>query len=227
MCPAMESVLPEAIDDVLSAVAPERSPTQRRMEAHAEERDFPIVGPEVGGLLALLVRAVGARRVFEFGSGFGYSATWFAAGLPPDGEVVLTEVDADELERAKGFLEDAGLADRATFEHGDAFETFERYDGPFDVVLVDCEKHRYPDAVAPITEKLADGGLILADNALAARYSPEDIAAGFEGTDLGELADDVAGIVEYLERMRDDPAFDTSVIPLGEGIAVSRYRGDA
>ena len=221
----MESVLPDAVRDVLAATRPEPSPVQRRMEARAEETDFPVVGPEVGALLGLLTRAVGATRVFEFGSGFGYSAYWFAAALPADGQVVLTEIDAEELELARGFLADAGLADRAAFEHGDAFETFDRYDGPFDVVLVDCEKRRYPDAIEPIRGKLAPGGLVIADNALTAQYDAADVAAGLRGEPVGEFADAVAGVVEYLERMRDDPVFDTAVVPLGEGIAVSRYRG--
>jgi len=221
----MESVLTDAVRDVLAAASPEPSPVQAEMAAHAEEIDFPVVGPEVGALLGLLTRAVGAERVFEFGSGFGYSAYWFAEAVPEDGEVVLTEIDADELELARGFLADAGLGDRAAFEHGDAFEVFDRYDGPFDVVLVDCEKRRYPDAIDPARGKLAPGGLVIADNALAAQYDAADVAAGLRGEYAGQHPDAVSGVVEYLERMRDDPAFDTAVVPLGEGIAVSRYRG--
>jgi len=52
-----------------------------------------------------------------------------------------------------------------------------------------------------------------------------DVAAGLRGEYAGQHPDAVSGVVEYLERMRDDPAFDTAVVPLGEGIAVSRYRG--
>ena len=221
----MESVLPDAVRDVLAAAGPEPSPVQAEMAAHAEETGFPVVGPEVGALLGLLTRAVGAERVFEFGSGFGYSAYWFAEAVPDDGRVVLTEIDAEELELARGFLSDAGLDGRAAFEHGDAFETFARYDGPFDVVLVDCEKRRYPEAIDPVREKLTAGGLVVADNALAGPHSAEDVAASFGGEPAGDYPEAVAGVVEYLERMRDDPAFDTAVVPLGEGIAVSRYRG--
>ena len=222
----MESVLPDAVRDVIAAAGPEPSPTQRAMAEYAEETGFPVVGPEVGGVLALLARLVGAERVFEFGSGFGYSATWFAGALPGDGLVVLTEVDADELEMARDYLADAGLEGRAAFEHGDAFETFERYDGPFDVVLLDCEKRRYPEAIGSVREKLAPGGLLLADNALAAQYAVEDVAAGFRDERVGEHPDAVDGIVEYLERVRADPAFETVVLPLGEGLAVSRYAGE-
>ena len=146
----MESVLPEAVRDVVAAGGPPSSPVQREMEAHAEETGFPVVGPEVGGFLRLLTATVGASQVFEFGSGFGYSASWFARALPGDGRVVLTEFDADELELARDFFVEMGLADRAAFEHGDAFETLSRYDGPFDVFLVDFET-----SVVPLGEGLA------------------------------------------------------------------------
>lgn len=221
----MESVLSRAIGDVVAAAGPASSPVQREMEAHADDIDFPVVGPEVGGVLRLLTRAVAAERVFEFGSGFGYSASWFAQAVPDDGLVVLTEVDEDELEQAQAFLDDAGLADRAAFEHGDAFEVFERYDDPFDVVLLDSEKARYPAAIDPVRAKLSSGGLLIADNALAGPHSPADVAAGFEGETTGPHAEAVAGVVEYLGRMRDDPAFETVVLPVGEGIAVSWFSG--
>ena len=221
----MENLLPKAARDVLAATGPEPSAVQQEMAEYAEETGFPIVGPDVGGLLALLARTVGATRVFEFGSGFGYSASWFAEAIPADGLVVLTEIDAEELAMARDNLEEAGLADRAAFEHGDAFETFERYDGPFDVVLLDHEKRRYPDAIDPVREKLAPGGLLLTDNALQGPFDVDDVAAGFRGEPSGEHADQVAGVVEYMERMRDDPDFTTVVLPVGEGLVVSRYGG--
>ena len=221
----MKSVLPDAVRDVVAAAGPEPSPTQREMEAYAEETDFPVVGPEVGGMLAVLARAVGAERVFEFGSGFGYSATWFAGAVPDDGQVVLTEVDADELEMAREYLAEAGLAGRVEFEHGDALASFERYDGPFDVVLLDHQKSAYSDAIEPVRSKLAPGGLVLADNALQGPFTVDELAAGFEGEPVGEYADRIEGVVDYLERMRDDPEFETVVLPLGEGLAVSHYAG--
>ena len=221
----MESVLPDAVRDVVAAAGPEPSPVQREMADYAEETGFPVVGPEVGAALGLLTRIVDAERVFEFGSGFGYSASWFAGALPPEGLVVLTEVDAEELEMARRNLEEAGLDGRAAFEHGDAMETFERYDGPFDVVLLDHAKARYPEAVEPVRKKLAPGGLVIADNAVAGPFTVEDLAAGFEGEPAGEYAEQVAGVVEYLGAMRADPAFETIVLPLGEGIAVSYHVG--
>ncbi|NHN61453.1 MULTISPECIES: O-methyltransferase [Halorussus] len=215
-------ILPEETERFVSAMVPDRDDTLREMEAHGEEIGFPTVGPEVGGFLRLAARMVDADRIFEFGSGFGYSAYWFAAALPDDGEIVLTEHDADELDRAREYLARGGYDDLATFEDGDALETVERYDGPFDVVLIDCQKRAYPDAFDAVSEKVAPGGVVIADNAMVSGAQDFDaILSILEGNESGDADEETRGIADYLLAVRDDPAFETVAIPLGEGIAVS------
>ncbi|WP_255149966.1 O-methyltransferase [Halorarius halobius] len=195
------------------------------MDARADQAGFPTVGPEVGAWLRLLARMVDAERVFEFGSGFGYSAYWFADALPADGELVLTEVDESELEDAREYLERGGYADRCRFEHGDALDVVERYDGPFDAVLIDHDKERYPDAFEAVRGKVAPGGVVLVDNAITAGPLDVDgILAGLEGREY-DADDATQGVADLLVAMRDDPAFETVLLPLGEGVAVG-YRVD-
>jgi predicted O-methyltransferase YrrM len=216
-------------DDVVRfarAVGADGDEVLAEMDARADREGFPTVGPAVGGWLRLLARAVDAERVFEFGSGFGYSAYWFAAALPEDGELVLTEIDADELDQAREYLSRGGYADRARFEHGDAIDVVADYDGPFDVVLIDNEKHRYVEAFEAVREKVAPGGLVLADNAVTASHIDfEALLADAEG-EAPEMNEATAGIAAYLDRVRGDPAFETTLLPLGEGVAVSIKRED-
>jgi predicted O-methyltransferase YrrM len=215
-------LLPERTQRFVAAMVPERDDTLREMEAHGEEIGFPTVGPEVGSFLRLVARMIDAERVFEFGSGFGYSAYWFAEALPSDGQIVLTEHDPDELDEARDFLERGGYADRAVFEDGDALETIDRYDGPFDVVLIDCHKSGYPDAFDAVREKVAEGGVVIADNAMESGIQDfEAILDAVEGGDPGEVDEHTRGIADYLLTVREDDAFETVAIPLGEGIAVS------
>ena len=70
-------------------------PVLVEMEAEAKQRGFPIVGRMVGIVIEILARSIGARRVFELGSGYGYSAYWFSRAVGPGGEVHLTDGDAD------------------------------------------------------------------------------------------------------------------------------------
>jgi len=223
----LDRTLPADIEAYAEAIGPEPNEILAEMGAQADREGFPYVGPAVGGWLATLARLTDARRVFEFGSGFGYSAYWFARELPADGEVVLTEVDEDELDDARDYFARADLAATARFELGDAIETIESYEGPFDVVLIDNEKHRYAEAFEAVREKVAPGGVVAADNAVAGgSIDVTDLRAYFEaeGPDSGaavEMDDMTAGIAEYVETVRADPAFETVLLPLGEGVAVS------
>ena len=150
--------MPENVTEFTERIGPDSDEVLKEMQHHAAETDFPIVGPAVGGWLAFLARTVDARRVFEFGSGFGYSAYWFASVLPPDGEVILTEIDSDELDLARDFLADGDLADRAVFEEGDAIEIVDTHEGPFEVVLIDNEKHRYVEAFEAVRGRSRSAG---------------------------------------------------------------------
>ncbi|WP_135828774.1 O-methyltransferase [Halorussus halobius] len=218
-------LLSEQTERFVRAMVPDRDDVLREMEAHGEETGFPTVGPEVGAFLRLAARMVDAERVFEFGSGFGYSAYWFAGALPDDGEIVLTEHDPDELDEARDFLARGGYADLAVFEDGDALETVERHDGPFDVVLVDCHKEGYPDALDAVRGKVAEGGILVADNAMHSGIQDfETILDVIEGGDPDDVDDQSRGIADYLVEVRDSDEFETAAIPLGEGLAVSYRR---
>lgn len=213
--------VPDDVETFAEAVGPRPDGVLREMDDRAAETGFPTVGPAVGGWLQQLAGLVGAERVFEFGSGFGYSAYWFARGLPADGEVVLTEVDADELADAREYVARGDFGVEAHFELGDAIETVEEYEGPFDVVLVDNEKDRYVEALAAVREKLPVGGVVVADNMTTGPFEFDEIrrlvVEGEAGG--GEMA---RGVADYLEHVVDDDALETTLLPLGEGLAVSR-----
>jgi predicted O-methyltransferase YrrM len=215
----MSQFLPDATRDFLALAGPEPDPAQREMQAHADEVSFPIIGPTVGGLLTSLAELTGASRVFEFGSGFGYSASWFARGMTEDGTIVLTEIDGDELELGGEFLDEGGYAPTFRYEEGDAVEIVDTYDGPFDVVLIDHQKPRYVDGFEAVRSKVAPGGAVIADNMMRGPLDFEDVLAGLDGA---QPADETArGVVAYLERLHEDPAFVTVVLPIGSGVALS------
>jgi predicted O-methyltransferase YrrM len=213
--------VPDDVETFAAAVGPEPDDVLREMDKRADETGFPTVGPAVGGWLQQLVGLVDARRVFEFGSGFGYSAYWFARGLPDEGEIVLTEIDADELDDAREYLDRGGYAEMADFEEGDAIHIVAAYDGPFDVVLIDNEKDRYVEAFEAVREKVPVGGIVVADNMTAGPFAFETIhRVVVEG---GETDDAMTrGVADYLDHVRADEDFETTLLPLGEGLAVSR-----
>jgi len=227
--------VPNDIEAFAAAVAPEPDAVLEEMTRRAESSDFPTVGPAVGGWLRTLAGLVGAERVFEFGSGFGYSAYWFLGGMAEDGEIVLTELDADELDAAREYLRRGGYADRARFELGDAVGIAEGCEGPFDIALLDNEKSRYVEAFEAIRPEIPVGGIVLADNAIEGPHEFETVrrlvagdgGGGGPGDGDGERsadphADAARGIAAYLDHVRSAAGFETTLLPVGEGLAVTR-----
>ncbi len=186
-------------------------PVVREMEALARERRFPIVGPQVGRLLYTFTRAMSASRVLELGSGFGYSAYYFARAIRQGGVVVLTETDEAQAAEARDFLNRAGLGDRVKIEVGDGIKLAGELTGPFDIVFNDVEKEDYPAALAVAREQLRPGGLFICDNMLwYGRVLDPDPGDG-----------ETQGVVELSRELREATDFVTSLIPMRDGVTVS------
>ncbi|MFC3478846.1 O-methyltransferase [Halobacterium litoreum] len=221
----MSLVLDDAVESFLAAANPDPSPLLDEMAAHGDARDFPTVGPDAGQFLRFVATVARADRIFEFGSGFGYSAAWFLGALPDDGEIVLTDYDSENLAEAREFLARVDGDTEIHYEAGDAFDAFESHDGPFDVVFLDHDKERYAEAFDRVVADLAPGGVVVADNMMAGPVETEDVTAALAGDDPAN--DATAGVAEYVERVRDHPDFETSFVPLGEGLAVSTRKRTA
>ena len=206
------NITPPEIDAYLNARIDRTDPALAAMEQLAREQGFPIVGPQAGRLLRWLAEGVEARRVLELGSGFGYSAWWLAHAVGRRGYVILTEGSKERCKQARAFLDQAGLAERARIEPGDALQTIARLDGPFDLIFNDLDKPHYPVVPDLAADRLRPGGLLVSDNTL------------WHGAVLDDADTSPAtrGIVAYNDALRDDPRFDTVWLPLGDGLAVSR-----
>ena len=167
------------------------------------------------GDAARAVRApLGARRIFEIGSGFGYSAFWFARVLETGSTVTLTDFDRENLDRARAWLGKAGLLDRCRFEPaGDGLEALARAESGIDLVFLDGEKAEYPKALAIALPKLRAGGLVLADNVLwggAVARGESDAAT--------------AGLREYTRVIFGSEGLVSTIVPIRDGLAITFKR---
>jgi len=190
-------------------------PVLVEMEAEAEARGFPAIGRTVGVVVEILARSIGARRVFELGSGFGYSAYWFARAVGEGGEVHLTEFDGANIVKATDYLGRAGVGDRCRFHTGDALASFAATPGGFDIVFCDIDKHEYPRAFREARSRIRVGGLWICDNSLG-------IGAGTIVDDLpGRTGEMIDGIREHDELVSADPDFVATILPIREGVMVA------
>jgi caffeoyl-CoA O-methyltransferase len=204
-------VAPELERYVLDLI-PERDPVLAEMEAHAEEKDVPIVGPAVGTLLEILTRSIGADRVFELGSAIGYSTAFFARAVGRGGQVVYTDGSPEKAAQARGYLERMDLADRVAIRVGDAVASLEATTGYFDVIFVDIDKEGYPKALKAAAPRVRRGGYLIADNVLWS----------------GKVADpsvrDAAteGIRQFNQMLFSLQEFRSVIVPLRDGVAIAR-----
>ena len=203
------------IDDYLTRLAGSPDPVEAEMRRYADERDgFPIVGQTLGTLLGQLAILIKARRIFEVGSGFGYSAFWFARALEPGATVTLTDFDRENLDRARAWLAKAGVLDRCRIEPaGDGLESLARAEAGLDMVFLDGEKAEYPKALAVALPKLRAGGLLLADNVLwggAVARGESDAAT--------------AGLREYTRLIFGSEGLVSTIVPIRDGLAITLKR---
>jgi predicted O-methyltransferase YrrM len=180
--------------------------------ARAAHRDADLpsihVSAEEGAILHLLVRLVGARRVLEVGTLGGYSGIWLARGLPADGRLVTIEGDERHAAVARAAFAGAGVADRVDLIVGEARDTLETLDGPFDVVFLDADKAPLPEYLAASLRLLRVGGLLLCDNTFMHGAVADPEAEG----------SDVQGMRAFNDLVANDPRFVTAVIPVRDGL---------
>src|SRR5438477_10940877 len=139
-------LISEAVTHHLEALVPKRPPELARMERIAAKTDFPIIGPVVGNLCYLLARSIGARRVFELGSGYGYSTAWFARAVKENGGGEVHHVVWDDAlsTRARAHLSALGVGDVVRYHVSEAVATLRDTPGPFDLIFNDITKKDYP-----------------------------------------------------------------------------------
>jgi caffeoyl-CoA O-methyltransferase len=137
-------------------------------EAAAGGRAVMQIAPEQGALMALLCRAIGARRALELGTFTGYSAICIARALPADGLLVTCDVSEEWTRLARRYFDEAGLVDRIELRLGPALETLAELRGgePFDFAFIDADKTSYPDYWEAVVELLRVGGIAVVDNVL-------------------------------------------------------------
>ena len=156
-----------------------------------------------------LCRLVGARRILEVGTYLGLSAAAWAQAVGPEGHVDTVELEAEHADIAEGWFREGDLDRRITVHRGAALDVVPGLAGPYDICFLDGAKVDNPALLDLCVDRTRPGGLILCDNA-------------FRSGDLGDDSPDAVATREVLEKARTDPRLDSVVVPVADGIVVSR-----
>ena len=208
-----EDPISEQVRNYLDSLVPPRPPELQSMERYAQETNFPIIGPASGYMCYQVARMIGARHVFELGSGYGYSTAWFAQALQENGGGTVHHVVWNEelSQRARRHLDALGFEGIVHYRVGEAVQALRETDGPFDLIFNDIDKHGYPDSLPVIAEKLRPGGVLIVDNML------------WHGGifDAGDRSPDTEGVREFTRRITTDPGWIASLVPIRDGLIVA------
>jgi caffeoyl-CoA O-methyltransferase len=193
----------------LERLLPARDPILREMEEQAAREDVPISDPEVGRLLSILARALGARLILELGTAIGYGTLCLARGAP-EARVVSIDTNPERLATARRYLERAGVAARVELIEGAALDVLERLAGPFDLIYIDAVKTEYRRYLDRVLPRMRTGGLVVCDNLL---WSGRVAAANEE--------EDTAALRSFNGYLMMHPQLQAVVLPAGDGLGVA------
>lgn len=177
------------------------------------------IPPEQGALLGMLVELLGARRVLEVGTFTGYSSTALALALPPDGQVVTLDVNAQTMELARSTWAAAGVDQLVHGRLGKALESMDAMlaggqAGAFDMAFIDADKCAYAAYFQKCLQLVRVGGLIAVDNTLwYGRVADE-----------GETDKQTVALREFNAAVLADERVSHSLVPIGDGLTLLRRR---
>jgi caffeoyl-CoA O-methyltransferase len=200
-----------AVEDYVYSMLPRRDEILTEMEALAAEKKIPIVGPAVGRILHQLALMIGAKTVFEMGSAIGYSTIWWARAVAEGGRVIYTDGDSRNAERARGYFERAGVADRISIKTGDALELLSEEKQQFDIIFNDVDKEDYPRVFRLAVPRLRKGGLFVTDNVLWSGRVVEK----------NPTESRTKAILEFNRLLYNSPELFTTILPIRDGVAVA------
>lgn len=198
------------INEYIMQSMPERDDLLVEMENYARDNNFPIIGPMCGTLLRQLALAIEAKNIFEMGSGYGYSAYWFAGGMKNSGKIICTEGSEKNKKLAMDYLKRGGFDSMVDFFVGRAQDIIKKHDGPFDIILNDVDKEQYPECFDLAIPRLRRGGLFITDNVL------------WSSRILDDNPDETTrGVIEFNKKLFASKDILSSIIPIRDGLAIA------
>ncbi|WP_427339150.1 O-methyltransferase [Caloranaerobacter sp. DY30410] len=207
------------IQEYIRSVLPKSSDVLKTLEDYAKNYNVPIIHPEVAQFIRVIIQIKNPNRILEIGTAIGYSAIVMAEASKKDCEIITIERREDMVKLAKENLKRAGLDNRIKVLHGEAQEILPNIKDKFDLIFLDAAKGKYMEFLPYCIENLNDGGVIISDNVLfKGMVANDDLVIRRKKTIVRRMR-------EYLKYICNTPILETSIIPIGDGIALTIKKG--
>lgn len=209
-------IVNERITDYINSMNREDADWLAQIENKARKEDIPIIRKETKELLKTLIRIKQPKNVLEVGTAVGYSALYMKEYLPEDGVITTIENYPPRIEIARNNFEKWDREKRITLLPGDAAELLKELTGPYDFIFMDAAKGQYIHFLPDIIRLLPKGAVLLSDNVLQdgdiieSRYAIKRRNHTIHNR-----------MREYLYVLKNRKEFTTSILPIGDGVALS------
>lgn len=214
----MSAIVQPYIDEYLGGLLPEESPSFKALREDAESQNLPIIGSEIRQLLKFIAITHRPERVLEIGTAIGYSACVFAEAMGGKGQVITVERSEKLYTQAKENIQRLGYDHCVEIIEGDERAVLKELEDVFDLIFLDGGKGHYPHLLEDSLRLLSSGGLIVADNVLY-----KGMVANRALVNRREITI-VKRMQQYLNAVTTDERLETTVLPVGDGVAISVKR---
>lgn len=209
-------IVEERLVDYLHSLETENSEILEQIEQEALSDGVPIIRKEMQSFLKVLLRIKKPLRILEVGAAVGFSAILMSEYVPEDCRITTIENYEKRIPIARNNFKRAGKEAQITLIEGDAMEVLKTLEGPYDFVFMDAAKGQYIAYLPEVLRILSPDGILVSDNVL---QNGEIIESRFvverrERTIHSRMR-------EYLYTLKHHEALETSIIPLGDGVALS------
>lgn len=214
----MSGITYDYMEEYIRKLIPERKGTLEEIEKFARENGVPVVQPETAKFLEFMVSMKKPLRILELGTAIGFSSILMYEASGNNPEIITIERDPKMIELAKVNLEKFNLQHKIKIEEGECLEVLERLEEPFDLIFMDAGKGHYNHFLPHCLRLLKEDGIIIADNVLfRGMVASDDLVKRRKITIVKRMR-------TYLDMVSNDDSLITSVIPMGDGIAITRRR---
>jgi predicted O-methyltransferase YrrM len=211
-----EMIVDERMVTYIHSLETPEEPIIEQIEQEAKETFVPIIRKETQSFLKVLLLMKKPVRVLEVGTAIGYSAILMSHYLPKDGRITTIEKYEKRIPIARENFSRAAVADRITLLEGDALEIMKSLEEPFDFIFMDAAKGQYIHYLPEAIRLLAPEGVLMSDNVL---QDGDVIESRFAVERRNRTIH--SRMREYLYELKHNERLQTSILPLGDGVALS------
>ena len=189
----------------------------QKIKQKALEEHIPIIMDDTLEVVDKILTDIKPKKILEIGTAVGYSAICFSEYLAENGVLDTIEREEERVIEARKNIKNAGVEDKINIYLGDAVEVLPTFNDKYDVIFIDAAKGKYPFFLEQAIRLINNNGVIIADNILYKGYVMSDYNKHKQRTAVRNLR-------QYLKDVQENPNFETEILEVGDGLAISKRR---